>query len=145
MQESTEMRETGTEQTLTKHDKARRLVEREVYACVSSLISDLTSLYWRAAQTPKIDIYRRKVELLPYDEEEIISLSRGIEYRDDDGTMIEPEVFEHWIVSDWLSVKLMDHDERMVNLSGLNIWCRTTAGQMIAADQVIEDIADDCY
>lgn len=53
----------------------------------------------------------------------------------------EQEVLEHWLVTKYFSEKLAEHGERVVELHGLNIWCRTTSGQMIAADYVIEEIA----
>jgi hypothetical protein len=52
------------------------------------------------------------------------------------------EVFEHWAVTDWFGSQLeakgekVDHD-----FSGLCIWARTTTGQAIAADHVVERIA----
>lgn len=57
---------------------------------------------------------------------------------------IEPyqrEVFEHWIVSDWLADKLAAHDEKVdKDFAGMIVWARTTTGQGIASDSVIEAI-----
>ena len=57
---------------------------------------------------------------------------------------IEPyqrEVFEHWIVSDWLADKLTEHGEKVdKDFAGLTVWARTTTGQAIYADAVIERI-----
>ncbi len=50
------------------------------------------------------------------------------------------EVFEHWLVSSWLFKKLQEHGETVVELYGLNIWCRTTTGMAIAYDSVIKEI-----
>lgn len=50
------------------------------------------------------------------------------------------EVYEHWIVSDWLARKLRAQGERVGECGGLTIWGRTTTGQAIAMDSVIEDI-----
>lgn len=50
------------------------------------------------------------------------------------------EVFEHWIVSSWLGKKLQEHGETVVELYGLTIWCRTTTGQAIYCDCVIQQI-----
>lgn len=58
---------------------------------------------------------------------------------------IEPyarEVFEHWIVSDWLADELEKRGEKVVrDFAGMTIWARTTTGQAIYADAVMEAIA----
>lgn len=52
------------------------------------------------------------------------------------------EVFEHWIVSDWLADKLEAHGEKVDrDFVGLTIWARTTTGQAISMDGVMERIA----
>ena len=60
---------------------------------------------------------------------------------------IEPyqrEVFEHWIVSDWLADKLAEKGEKVdKDFAGLTVWARTTTGQGIASDSVIEQIVAD--
>jgi len=57
---------------------------------------------------------------------------------------IEPydrEVFEHWIVSDWLADKLAAKGEKVdKDFAGLTIWARTTTGQAISCDHVIKEI-----
>ena len=53
------------------------------------------------------------------------------------------EVFEHWLVSSWLFEKLQKQGETVVELYGLNIWCRTTTGMAIAYDCVIKEIYND--
>lgn len=57
---------------------------------------------------------------------------------------IEPyqrEVYEHWIVSDWLASQLAAHGEKVDrDFAGLTVWARTTTGQAIYADSVIERI-----
>lgn len=60
---------------------------------------------------------------------------------------IEPyqrEVYEHWIVSDWLADKLAEHGEKVdKDFAGLTVWARTTTGQGIAMDSVIQEIHAD--
>lgn len=60
---------------------------------------------------------------------------------------IEPyqrEVFEHWIVSDWLADRLAEKGEKVdKDFAGMTIWARTTSGQGIASDSVIEAICAD--
>jgi len=54
----------------------------------------------------------------------------------------EPEVFEHWIVSRYLADRLEEKGERIIrDFLGFDaIWCRTTTGQAISMDGVIEEI-----
>lgn len=60
---------------------------------------------------------------------------------------IEPyqwEIYEHWIVSDWFARELEKHGERVDHdFDGLTIWGRTTTGQAIYMDSVIEAIYAD--
>jgi hypothetical protein len=57
---------------------------------------------------------------------------------------IEPygrEVFEHWAVTQWLADKLVTAGEKVDNdFGGLCVWARTTTGQNIAQDDVIQRI-----
>jgi hypothetical protein len=54
------------------------------------------------------------------------------------------EVFEHWIVSDWLADELAQRGEKVdTDFAGMTVWARTTTGQGIASDSVIEQIAAD--
>lgn len=57
---------------------------------------------------------------------------------------IEPyyrDVYEHWIVSDWLADKLIEKGEKVdKDFAGMTIWARTTTGQAIYCDHVIEQI-----
>lgn len=60
---------------------------------------------------------------------------------------IEPydrEVFEHWIVSDWLADKLAAKGEKVdKDFAGMTVWARTTTGQAIYMDAVIGEIVED--
>jgi len=62
-----------------------------------------------------------------------------------DRNRIEPdriEAYEHWAVSDWLAGKLAERGEMVdTDFAGLTVWGRTTTGQMIYMDWVIQDIA----
>ena len=51
------------------------------------------------------------------------------------------EVYEHWIVTDWLGKKLEDQGEKVVDFYNLNIFCRCCSGQAIAMDPYIIEIA----
>ncbi len=55
---------------------------------------------------------------------------------------IEPydrEVYEHWAVSDYMAELLQAVGEKVdTDFGGLNVWARTTTGQMICMDSCIE-------
>lgn len=53
------------------------------------------------------------------------------------------EIYEHWIVSDWLAARLRDRGHTVGEMSGLTIWGRPTTGQAISMDGVIRDIVRD--
>lgn len=51
------------------------------------------------------------------------------------------EIFEHWIVSDWIADKLIEQGEKVdKDFTGLCIWARTTTGQAISMDGVMQRI-----
>lgn len=55
-------------------------------------------------------------------------------------------MFEHWIVSDWLADKLAAQGEKVdKDFAGLTIWARTTTGQAVYCDGVIERIAAEVF
>lgn len=64
-----------------------------------------------------------------------------------DAEGIEPydrEVFEHWAVTGWLADKLIEKGEKVdQDFAGMNVWARTTTGQAISMDHVIQTIAAD--
>ena len=64
-----------------------------------------------------------------------------------DDNSIEPhqiEVYEHWIVSDYLARKLEAYGHPIArDFLGLTVWGRPTTGQSIALDSVILEIARD--
>lgn len=58
----------------------------------------------------------------------------------------ENEVYEHWAVSDWLADKLEAKGEKIDrDFVGLTVWARTTTGQAISMDAVIEEIARELH
>jgi hypothetical protein len=158
---------------------AETLVAREVYYCVSSLVSTLASDMSELAE-PAFALVR---PIEDYEEAAIDAIlgwsfshlfaectKRDLDVGDnveqstmrsilisnlkESGTTyfeefcwandIEPyerEVYEHWIVSDWLADKLAEKGEKVdKDFAGLTVWARTTTGQGIASDWVIEQI-----
>lgn len=55
----------------------------------------------------------------------------------------ESEIYEHWIVSDWMGEKLREQGETVVGMLGFNLWGRGTTGQAILLDSVIGRIASE--
>lgn len=54
------------------------------------------------------------------------------------------EVYEHWIVNDWLADRLAEKGEAVEkDFIGMTIWGRTTTGQAIYSDRVIQEIYAD--
>lgn len=156
--------------TITADD----LVRREVHYCVSSLVSTLAQHWGALdlSRDPSglAEMIEQAGELaMPIDDWEEAAREAGFE-RSDAGHLIryptdreaetaddwreacdiaevEPyqrEVFEHWIVSDWLADKLEAKGEKVDrDFAGLTVWARTTTGQGIASDSVIEAIVEE--
>ena len=55
------------------------------------------------------------------------------------------EALEHWVVSDWLANQLKSRGEMVGEIFEFKIWGRTTSGQAILIDSVIEDIHRDSH
>ena len=54
------------------------------------------------------------------------------------------EVYEHWLVSDWLAYKLQCQGKNIVDFGcGCLVWCRCATGQAISMDYVIKKIAQE--
>jgi hypothetical protein len=64
-------------------------------------------------------------------------------YQGDQFYSYSREIFEYYVVSDYLAQKLRDRGEQVVSFFELDIWCRTVTGQAIHADHVINEIYND--
>jgi hypothetical protein len=146
------------------------LVRREVYYCVSYLVSTLAKGYGNTSRDRcdenLADLTEQAFELVTPIEDwgsaaieagavqdsasQNWSDKEGVGYADArdfcDANDIEPhyaEIYEHWIVSDWLADKLAEHGEKVdKDFAGMIVWARTTTGQGIAGDAVIRKITD---
>mgnify|MGYP003108733246 CR=1 FL=1 len=147
-----------------------QMIAQEIHYCVSSLVStlaagcDFTDRANDAGRDLQV-VCEQAFELAgPIDDWEEAARQEGFEMSDggvrepseeDPDTWdtwqeaceargIEPyqrEVFEHWIVSDWLADKLAEHGEKVdKDFAGMTVWARTTSGQGIASDSVMEAI-----
>lgn len=132
---------------------AETLVTREVHYRVSSLVSTLASAWNVDHVNEDMDALHEQAQELcyPIEDWESAATDNGWHGDDEDSARqfcedenIEPyqrEVYEHWIVSDWLADKLRERGEKVdVDFCGLTVWARTTTGQAIANDYVIDDI-----
>lgn len=144
------------------------LVRREVFYCVSSLVSTLASHSY-TERGDLLEMCEQACELAaPIPDYESAATDAGWKRSKDgwrksvpcgwlqhpgpvemlcDVEDIEPrdrEVFEHWIVSDWLADKLEAMGEKVdKDFAGMTVRARTTTGQGIASDWVIEQICAD--
>lgn len=154
----------------TIDETAKRIVDQDIHLCLSSVVSTLASGYTAVDRGALADLTEQAYELtapvLDYEEAAIqagwehASELPGNIYRDTtDGQTwaardwaelcsefdIEPydrEVFEHWAVSEWLAEKLLARGEKVdQDFANLNVWARTTTGQAIYMDSVIQEIA----
>ena len=156
---------------------ARRIVDREVRLCLSSLVSTLANaegLILRGSSTTRgmddvQSLADQAFELAaPIPDYEEAARDAGWEEHDgawrihvdgdgwnsapsaqeachqDDIEPYDREVFEHWAISDWLADKLEARGEKVDrDFAGMIVWARTTTGQAIYCDGVIQDIAAD--
>jgi len=53
------------------------------------------------------------------------------------------DIFEYWQVSEYLASKLKERDEVVIEKYGFPVWGRTTTGQAIKLDGVIEEITEE--
>jgi hypothetical protein len=144
----------------------RKLVDREVFYCVSTLVSEL-SKNWEQFPDYTDDLLDAYRGLPDYDEAladngcEPFVDKHGVDCWCDTrdgmtwaGTAEEacnafeidaddycPEIFEHWIVSNYLAEKLEEHGHKVLrDFFGMTVWCRPTTGQAIMLDEVISEI-----
>src|SRR5258707_13415197 len=95
-----------------------QMVQQEVSCCLSSLIFTLAN----GDAHPGTDL-----SLLCDQALELIS------------PVPDWEVYEHWAVSPWLASKLAAQGEKVnMDFANLNVWARTTTGQQISGDSVIQ-------
>ena len=103
------------EAEVTTQDNCRRLVDNHVYHNVSYLVQELS----------KDEKYMDDL------------LEVQVQFNDED---YPDEALEHWLVSTWLANRLRKEGEMVIDFMDLTIWGRTTSGQAISIDSVIENI-----
>ena len=115
-------------------EQAELLVRNEVYCSLTYIVDSLAKSYGESFKTNEAlgELVEQVAELYA---PRIVSTDEGEEYDYE-------EVFEAWSVSGWLADQLEERGERIVrDFGNHNVWGRTTTGQAIAIDYVIEQIA----
>ena len=135
---------------MTYEQSVESLVAREVYANQSSLIEealrqqlftvdDIQNMYrpFDGRLINPSTCYKCKVEFACLDSEtgECVSCFEAHQ---------EPqEIFEWWLVSPWLGKKLMVEGEPVLENKYGMWWGRTTTGQAISMDYIMQKVHDD--
>jgi len=146
--------------SIVNQDIKQKLVSREVIHCASTMMYNIRECIEFQQETDELfgvpDYYSAlEVYLYELDEEETQGLldNYDVESIED----LDPEevcsdlnleydyadIFEYWIVTNWLGEKLKKHGESVAEFLGFTIWGRQTSGQAILLDDVISRIAYD--
>lgn len=134
---------------IQRQESLRKFVEQEVFVCQSMLVDealrkeffswdDVINLYRRfdgQLLSPKV-CYSCKQEATCLDSE---TGECEICFEDNQESQ---EVYEWWVVSDWLELKLKLAGEPILSNEYGSWWGRTCTGQAIYADRIIEQIYD---
>jgi len=127
----------------TIQERADKLVSREVFCHVGGLIEELNTatdsqfFFDNFNYDPSDEAVKEEAE--NHDETDMTD-SALEEARD--RLRDEWEPLEYWAVSEWLKRKLEEQGEVVANIGLTNVWARTTSGQAIAIDYVIEKIVE---
>ena len=117
-------------------DIAGQLVSNHVRSCQSMLVHELME---------KEILYPDHYENLFMSDERIkeyhnVSTDEEVEEIRNNGSDIN-EVYEHWLVSDWLLEKLKEQEEPILETDYETWWGRTCSGQAILLDHNIQELA----
>ena len=117
-------------------DIAGQLVSNHVRSCQSMLVHELME---------KEILYPDHYENLFMSDERIkeyhnVSTDEEVEEIRNNGSDIN-EVYEHWLVSDWLLEKLKEQEEPILETDYETWWGRTCTGQAILLDYNIQELA----
>ncbi len=131
---------------------------REVLCNVSPLVTEIgkdNEEHWHLFSSFNADQAREPIKTaIERDQDTVVLIeSLDLENADDlkaamdqlalDVSAAECEVYENWIVSDWLAKKLEERGETIEwDFYGLTIWGRCCTGQSILLDRAICDIYD---
>ena len=117
-------------------DIAGQLVFNHVYVCQSTLVDELME-----KEVISIDDYENYYlsdEQLKKDYD--VNSDKEIQELRDNGSDVN-EIFEHWVVSDWLQRQLENLEEPLLKTDYQTWWGRTCTGQAIKLDNNIQELA----
>jgi hypothetical protein len=63
-----------------------------------------------------------------------------LEESDSDPEMNSREIYEHWLVNHYVAGKLESVGEKVVEILGMRVWCRTTTGQSFWMDSCMNEL-----
>lgn len=149
----------------------RKFVEIEVIYCVSSWVgdslvkdlikyedientsyyyADLSDNYFEGSYEEKEALIEELEEkIMELDDEPTLNSDEKIERLQNDVLILTEaelenrEVFEWWLVTEWLFEKLRDKEEVVIDSNYGHIWGRCTTGQAILLDYIITEICND--
>ena len=121
------------------------LMNREIKACISDMAEHLFTwdgdgfASWDAWENLSVAICHHCGEIVlswddPEDDENAVKCPHcGAEFGEEPDSEMQ-EIFEYWIVTDWMGEKLREHGEPVFQRWGGDVWGRTCSGQAIACD-----------
>lgn len=115
---------------ITKQDKLRKFVDTHVLLCQTELVE---SRIFDTEDVVNLFYTDRELKEMGYADVEK-ARDNGEDYK---------EIYEWWVVSDWLAEQLEKHGEAMLINDFGKWWGRTCTGQVVYLDSVIEEIYDE--
>lgn len=132
----------------------RKFVEREVMACVSGMVEYILGKSHEDQDAPfswdDVENYylptckncggTNIMEVENEDEDTVYECMDCNEVTEEEPDTETQEIYEWWIITDWLAERLNEHKEVIINDGFNSIWGRGTTGQAILLDGVISEI-----
>lgn len=125
---------------------AERIVKNSVLCCQSATVEKLSTLdpsFFDEIENSSRRICVSCCEAVAPDAEEDDSCENCGEHVGCD--FEAQEIYEWWAVDNWLADRLSEHGEPIHEGLDAKLWGRTTTGQAIALDGVIQSIARDLH
>lgn len=142
--------------SINKQEIIGKFVEREVYSNVNLMVEYILNKSYEDHDAPfthedienyylpkcgECGDFNSITELESEDGEVIYECSSCNERFEEEPDTEPQEIYEWWIVSDWLASELEQKGEPIIEHE--NLWGRTTTGQAILLDGVINSICEE--
>lgn len=124
-------------------DNGGTVTETKIVATFPFMIDELAATKAACAFLKLDPVYDEDAE--GDDEDEVIEEFFSDGRHEDDLRDMVGEIYEHWIVSDYLAGRLEERGERIGKLDNLTVWGRGCTGQAILLDGVIQDIVKEYH